>query len=170
MHLSLINLIEMLLNKGGEIVIIREKDYLKHYGVLGMKWGVRKNPERAYEKSKTKAVRLKAKSTKADLKLAKTQHKLDKYQRKSNNVLEGDENPYSDKIKNLQNKSKKQTEKANKLSEKHTKWVDAMEENFGNIDVDSIPEQDITRGKEYINYILAIQSSKVSNRYMNALR
>jgi chromosome segregation ATPase len=36
-------------------------DELKHYGVKGMKWGVRKNPVKAYAKSKRKQLNLDAK-------------------------------------------------------------------------------------------------------------
>ena len=32
--------------------------FLEHYGVIGMRWGVRKNPERAFQKSKRKLQKL----------------------------------------------------------------------------------------------------------------
>ena len=40
-------------------------DYLAHYGVIGMRWGVRKDPGRAYEKAANKFNKLSSKSDRA---------------------------------------------------------------------------------------------------------
>lgn len=34
-----------------------DSEYLAHYGVLGMKWGVRKDPSKAYGKAIKKKIR-----------------------------------------------------------------------------------------------------------------
>lgn len=47
------------------------QEYLEHYGVKGMRWGVRKDPERAYEKAGSKLKRLDQKAVKAGAKAAR---------------------------------------------------------------------------------------------------
>ena len=42
--------------------VVYNPNYLAHYGVLGMKWGVRKNPSRAYARSVKKADSLERKA------------------------------------------------------------------------------------------------------------
>lgn len=47
---------------------------LQHYGVLGMKWGVRKNPQRAYEKANAKMTKLDKKAVKKQVKAVKKRY------------------------------------------------------------------------------------------------
>lgn len=64
-----------------------DQDDIEHYGVLGMKWGVRKDPQRAYERANQKLSKLDKKVVRADQKVAKAQQKSVARQEKANSAI-----------------------------------------------------------------------------------
>ena len=81
---------------------------LAHYGVLGMKWGVRKNPDRAYSKSIKKLRRIDSAHAKAQARVAKAQKK----------GLENKAQKLANRSANLERKSVKLQSKSNRLYSK----------------------------------------------------
>lgn len=132
---------------------------LKHYGVLGMKWGVRKNPSRAFGKASTKARNL---SRKADRQMAvgtKLEYKSAKYRMKSNKkATRALVNPMAqEKANSLARKADKKLARGKKLQaksaksrNKRSKWIRHMEHAFRDIPISRIEEPDLEKGREFV--------------------
>lgn len=117
---------------------------LKHYGVLGMKWGIsRGNASRAFRKATKKARRLDRKANKyakKHLKYSKKAMKLNKRAKNDDDLA---------KAKAYSEKATKFNYKSSKLRLKGQKWVKSMEKAFSTVRPSDISPRNLARGKEY---------------------
>lgn len=125
-------------------------DELMHYGVLGMKWGVRRNASKALGKAVKKAAKLDDKVDKAQKKVDKRSAKLEKIGKRysgfgfaSRGDLAGATQKYYSAKKKLDKKIKKSE-----------KWKNKMRESFKDVTMSSIDAEVISNGRQYVDEIL----------------
>lgn len=115
-----------------------------HYGVLGMKWGVRRNPSKAYAKAVRKKYKMEKKSAKIGLKSAAKQIAATDRLAKSTST-KGMKKGWK-----AQAKANKLNLKSAKLRNKGVKWEKKMRKAFANCDIKRIPNGNVKSGKNYV--------------------
>lgn len=141
------------------------EDELEHYGRLGMKWGKHIfGEEKAYKYAINKLNRLDTKAQKKLAKSAKKSLKADNYRAKrekiDNKLLRfGPLDTF--RKSRLSKKSYKQTKRAyralkssQRAHRKAEKWVASMNQEFGNIKLDTITDTDVALSRKYVVNVL----------------
>lgn len=127
---------------------------LQHYGVLGMKWGVRKNPSRAYAKAVKKKEKLEKKSTDLNLQAAKYRSKALKKSAKATSEKQ------HQKARKLEFKANKLSLQSAKLEQKGLKWAKAMDKTFAGYDITRLSKTEMAeKGSRYIYEVTKRESA-----------
>ena len=121
--------------------ILTSNGELYHYGVLGMKWGVRRgNTAKAYEKASKKLAKLDAKVEKQRVKAEKKAIRADAATRRNRDKR-------VEQAKTSAANYRRRMDKANK-------WYKAMEKTFKNTDI-SLTKSQQELGKRYAESLRA---------------
>jgi hypothetical protein len=125
------------------------QDELQHYGVIGMKWGVRR-ASRKYAKADTAEKKQKA-ADKLNKHMDKASKKLNKYNTKGQKLLDkAVQKRYG--LFGSNEKYEKAKAKAERQMYKGQKWYNNMQKTFGKQSVVSISDKDRRIGEQYAKF------------------
>ena len=118
---------------------------LYHYGVLGMKWGIRRgNTTKAYAKASKKLTKLDKKVDKAEALARKRRGQVDAAAASFFSTKR--------RIDKAETRSKKASAKAALRNRKAERWYKSMEKAFADTDISMTKEQ-VTMGKRYMDHM-----------------
>lgn len=121
---------------------------LQHYGVLGMKWGVRKDPERAYSKAGAKLEKLDTKASNLSAKGAKREQKAVTKQRKASSAIFFQKSR-ARRASNATRKALKAYQKAQEKQIKAYRWNESMKKAFKDVRVKNMDQKYVSLGEKY---------------------
>lgn len=135
-----------------EFIEAHGENELEHYGVLGMKWGVRKDPQRAYDKANKKLAKLEDRVNRSKQRVSKLQGKTLRRQERANDALVFKKFRAKRAAKSTRKLGEAYT-RVQKRTAKAKKWYDAMSDAFKDVKVSELKTNSasVELGKKYAN-------------------
>lgn len=129
-------------------MVDNSNDYLAHYGVIGMKWGIRRDPQRAYDRAAKKRARIR-KKVKAYVDSANWHKQRASYARPDpiRSVIFGQDwkNSRTEEMFQHMHKATMYEVRAAKATKRGEHWCKSMRKAFKNVTLNSIEAEDYGR-------------------------
>lgn len=141
---------------------------LEHYGVLGMKWGVRKDPDRAYEKAGQKLSKIDRKANTFSIKGAAREQVAAKKQRRASGALLFPKTK-AKAASRATRRALKTYQRSQEQQIKAYRWNEQMKKAFKDVKVSNLNPKYVSLGEKYSKMTLdSIMNNNVSvNSLMN---
>lgn len=151
-----------------------DDEYLIHYGVKGMRWGIRKDPDRTYHKAMKRLGKYDKRASKAKVKLAKRDRRATKLQQKAQSYQTGlnyviSDAGRSDRAQRAARRAAKAGADASRAAKKQARYMWKAQKMARNINkaFDGVRISDISDAERKLGYSYAITSY---NRYKRVSR
>lgn len=147
-------------------------DELQHYGVLGMKWGIRKDPHKAYEKSYKKLSKLDSNATKAAAKAGRKEVRSLRKQQRADSALVLQRHKARVAARAIRRSERARARYVGKAT-RAVSWYKQMEYEFGKTKIKDLNPSRSELGKKYVNVTIESMmqnaQTSVANKQLRAM-